>query len=760
MIFSFFFLFFLFFLLLNFFSFSSFFPFFLHFLNFHPKTGSFFFDELENLRYMDRSHEFLLFYHEIIDYSQSLPLILQNLPKIVRSMLKKLDSKLLRAQIFQLFPPLFRDCQGEIFELFTQEILQKLLVFLDIKEAQILEEVFVVFAYALKYLFSKISANFSSFFTVFFYELFGNSNKLIRKFAAESFSFILKKLNKGELMRKMEIMLEIVQKLDFCEFEKNFDCLAEVLYESSKINSLNSYTLSYKCAEIYETFWTLIVEKYTENNNILLLFYNFLKIIIAKTAFSAKNNEKNAVKTYDLTDFFASLCGNFQGSLSEKLAEIIVKIFLFTVSAQNGAKNNAKILDLQLDVLLRISTGRNLEKVAKITMIFLGKVCKYAFPILSLSSIEKLERILFENSAKNEKNGVFFIIGLVYSEVFEEKAEEKNEENEFFSILSRKYTVAQKVYEYCVILLLKAFSFEEIISENAEKEDLLRFYLFFMVHKYSNGDKTIEFTDEATRTLLSESIVKLRNFFAFADESAVLENFLKVLLAIKIVKIVDFEGKNKEEIAEIFATSCDFIDKILEKTHGFFSEKTQFLPEIYALPHEFLEFYRFDPISLDLQAISFRKSLILLKTEMFRTLFSRKALGASSDFQEKFIGIYAKIRSELFLLKNLRKNLAILKNLSEILTGFFEEIVLKKIHWSVFEGISARNKLKIVDFCEIFQVLCENLTSNYAEIRLYSLKILEFFEVFPMEDANKGKETIFVGECEIVPLLLHVSYRL
>ncbi len=677
-------------------------------------------------------------------------------------MLSKLDSKMLRSQILRLFPSLFRDCQGEIFELFLHEILQKLSAFLDIKQTDIIQEIFMVFAYALKYLFTRIVHEFTAFFNVFFYELFGNSNKFIRNFAAESFSFILKKLNKNELKRKIEILLEIAQKLDYQEFERNFECLAELLYESMKINS-NSENLSYKFAEIYDTFWGLIVEKYSQNTNILQLFYTFVKILITKTGVITNKMEKNVIKTYDLTDFYASLSMNFKGNLSEKLKEIIVKTFLFAISSQKTIKITSKILDYQLEVLLAISNGENQGDLHKIVMIFLGKICKNAFMTLSRSSIEKLERILFENTENNKKNGFFFIIGLICSDVFGEKPEEKPEESQFSEFLSRKYTIPKKVYEYCVILLLKDFSFEELFKGICDKTSLLRFYLFFMVHKYNNSEKIIEICDKKTEVFPSETIEKIEKLFDFTDENRVFRDFLNILIVMKMMKIVDFNEKIKENIVKIFEKSADSIDKILEKNDekiGELLEKNEF----YDLSEEFLDFYRFSEISLELSSISRRKALILLKTGIFQTFFNRKTMGIYSDFQQKMITIFAKIRKELFLLKKLRKNLGNLKNLFEILSCFFEEITIKKINCSIFEGITDENDkigLKYGDFKESFQALCDNLTSNYREIRLFSLKILEFFEVFPMENSkekreNREENSIFIGNCEIIPLLLHV----
>lgn len=65
---------------------------------------------MENLQSMEFNPDFRRFYNEIIDYSQTLPLILNNLKKIVSTLLEYIKIKVIRKEILGLFPSLFRDC--------------------------------------------------------------------------------------------------------------------------------------------------------------------------------------------------------------------------------------------------------------------------------------------------------------------------------------------------------------------------------------------------------------------------------------------------------------------------------------------------------------------------------------------------------------------------------------------------------------------------------------------------------------------------
>jgi hypothetical protein len=75
---------------------------------------------------MNFTGDFSLFYSEIIDECQTLPLILMNLEYIVDNLLKYLKKNTIKKEILSLFICLFRDVQGEIYKIFCEKIFPNL----------------------------------------------------------------------------------------------------------------------------------------------------------------------------------------------------------------------------------------------------------------------------------------------------------------------------------------------------------------------------------------------------------------------------------------------------------------------------------------------------------------------------------------------------------------------------------------------------------------------------------------------------------
>lgn len=94
--------------------------------------GSFFYDELESQRSENFSPEYTEFYIKIVDESQNLPLILNNLNMIVDQLLSHLDH--FPFEMLNLIKNICRDCQTEIYPLFCQKILIRLVNLLQIEK--------------------------------------------------------------------------------------------------------------------------------------------------------------------------------------------------------------------------------------------------------------------------------------------------------------------------------------------------------------------------------------------------------------------------------------------------------------------------------------------------------------------------------------------------------------------------------------------------------------------------------------------------
>ncbi len=139
------------------------------------------YDELENFKFLDLTDEYQDFYGEIYDISLTLPLILHNLEKIVDIMVKYLEIKSCRKSIMRILPSLLRDTQKEIYILFIEKILPRLVDILNERDTDILEDLFKCLAYALKYLLDEIKANFKPFYLLYVEKFFASTNKFIQR---------------------------------------------------------------------------------------------------------------------------------------------------------------------------------------------------------------------------------------------------------------------------------------------------------------------------------------------------------------------------------------------------------------------------------------------------------------------------------------------------------------------------------------------------------------------------------------------------
>lgn len=130
---------------------------------------------------MDLTDQYQDFYGEVYDISLTLPLILHNLEKIVDILVKYIEVNECRKSILRIIPSLLRDTQKEIYILFCEKILPKLVDILNERNPDILEDLFKCLAYALKYLLDEIKVNFRPFYLQYVEKFFSSTNKFIQR---------------------------------------------------------------------------------------------------------------------------------------------------------------------------------------------------------------------------------------------------------------------------------------------------------------------------------------------------------------------------------------------------------------------------------------------------------------------------------------------------------------------------------------------------------------------------------------------------
>lgn len=167
------------------------------------EIGSFFYDELEFFNSTESSSLFKYFYLEIVDKSQSLPIILLNKGFLLDKILEKYCDKFFQPICSRLLIALVRDCGQEIEDLFVDRIIPAIATSIKITDVSSVETGFKIFASALKFLMKDIQKNPLRFIVSLLASLIQIKNAYIRKFTSESIVFIISKIRQKEQLNSV-----------------------------------------------------------------------------------------------------------------------------------------------------------------------------------------------------------------------------------------------------------------------------------------------------------------------------------------------------------------------------------------------------------------------------------------------------------------------------------------------------------------------------------------------------------------------------
>ena len=88
---------------------------------------------------------------------------------------------------------MIKDLRHDIYDLFMHEVLPKIIEVIDGRNLQLLDKIFQMLSISFKYLVKPIKENIKAVYAVYF-ELLVHKNHFVRKFTAQSFSYVLRKL--------------------------------------------------------------------------------------------------------------------------------------------------------------------------------------------------------------------------------------------------------------------------------------------------------------------------------------------------------------------------------------------------------------------------------------------------------------------------------------------------------------------------------------------------------------------------------------
>lgn len=175
--------------------------------------------------------EFSKVFAEIEGLCLSYPLLILNKKRVVQKLLGFLGTEHLKAAhigVLDLCIALVKDLRQDVYEEFLHEMLPRVIEAIDGSNLPLMDKVFQLLSFSFKYLIKPIKANIESVYSVYF-ELLQHRNRFIRKFTAQSFSYVLRKLTFDQATISM--LVSPLQEESVANMEDRVNGLSELFFE-------------------------------------------------------------------------------------------------------------------------------------------------------------------------------------------------------------------------------------------------------------------------------------------------------------------------------------------------------------------------------------------------------------------------------------------------------------------------------------------------------------------------------------------------
>lgn len=150
--------------------------------------------------------------------------------------------------MLDLIIALVKDLRSDIYKEFVEMILPAIIALIDVQNLRLLDKIFTLLSLCFKYLIKEIKLNFKDFHDIFL-PVLHHKNKNLRHFAAQCFSYVVRKMDIDEGL--MKILLETVDP------QGTSDLLFEVIYGASE-------DLHSKSQDVLEQFFAVSDPKNSE----------------------------------------------------------------------------------------------------------------------------------------------------------------------------------------------------------------------------------------------------------------------------------------------------------------------------------------------------------------------------------------------------------------------------------------------------------------------------------------------------------------
>ncbi|KAG0375311.1 U3 snoRNP protein [Mortierella sp. AD032] len=198
-------------------------------------SGSFFNDSLEEWKEMNLSAPFVRFALDVKNYCQTLPQLLYHKEQVVELLVKNLNEAnyLALEPILDLTTQLSKDLDDELFPYFDQ-LLKAILPLVDFRDVKVIEWAFNCIASLFKKYSEQLRTNLCPTFKLLA-PMLGEDNSqkpYIRNFAAESFSFLIRKAPVDHLKVILAYILSLLRETPTEDFVEG---VAKLLFETIKL---------------------------------------------------------------------------------------------------------------------------------------------------------------------------------------------------------------------------------------------------------------------------------------------------------------------------------------------------------------------------------------------------------------------------------------------------------------------------------------------------------------------------------------------
>ncbi|EGC30023.1 hypothetical protein DICPUDRAFT_84000 [Dictyostelium purpureum] len=196
-------------------------------------NDSYFHQTILAWRELNLTQHFNNFTIHIRKYHNSLPEIIIHKEKIIDILLQhiSIDNSTALKPLLSILAALSRDLRSEFYESFYKILKVLITVLKNTNNSETIEEVFTSICYMFKFLEKQIIPNFFQLYEVYS-ELFFQKRKYIRKFAAESIAFFLRKITFEEYDLTLDQLFTHLQENQF--EEEYIDAFSILLFHSVK----------------------------------------------------------------------------------------------------------------------------------------------------------------------------------------------------------------------------------------------------------------------------------------------------------------------------------------------------------------------------------------------------------------------------------------------------------------------------------------------------------------------------------------------